>query len=60
MSEESLQKYSFRTFSLLELEEIQEAIRVEILKRELKPLQYEVAALRKRVENLSEFVKDNI
>ena len=60
MSEESLQKYSFRTFSLLELEEIQEAIRVEILKRELKPLQYEVAALRKRVENLSQFVKDNI
>lgn len=60
MSEESLQKYSFRTFSLLELEEIQEAIRVEILKRELKPLQYEVAALRKRVEDLSQFVKDNI
>jgi len=52
--------HSLRRYSLIELEEIMEKVRTEILRRELEPMRYEVAALRQHVEELKQFIKDNI
>jgi hypothetical protein len=57
---DSLLMHSLRRYSLIELEEIMEKVRTEILRRELEPMRYEVAALRQHVEELKQLIKDNI
>lgn len=60
MSEESMHRHDFKTYSLIDLEELHEAVRIEIINRQLRPYKYEVAALRNQVDELTRFVKNNI
>lgn len=49
--------YQLKRYSLVELEEIMEKVRIEVLRRELEPMRYEVAALRRQVSTLEQALK---
>ena len=49
--------YQLKRYSLVELEEIMEKIRTEVLRRELAPMKYEVAALRQQISTLEQALK---
>jgi len=50
--------YELRRYPIVELEEIFEAVRLEIKRRELEPFRYEVAALRQKISELEQAIKN--
>jgi hypothetical protein len=51
--------YELRRYPVIELEELFEAVRLEIKRREIEPFKYEVAALRQKMSELEQHYENN-
>ena len=52
--------HNIRNVPLQDLEELHEATKLEIAKRQIKPLEYEVEALRQQIIDMKDFIERNI
>jgi len=52
--------FDLKRIPLIDLEELHESIRIEIINRQLRPMRYEVEALRKQIIDMKEFIERNI
>jgi hypothetical protein len=52
--------HNIRNVPLQDLEELHEATKLEIVKRQIKPLEYEVEALRQQIIDMKDFIERNI